>query len=228
MKWVPVPSYGVGHLDPFGNMGGFIDRALFGTNHLGQWGNYWWDPDGMLTTLPASANLVLGILAGEELSSSAGRRKTVQMLLAGGVLLLAAGLLLNPIYPINKKIWTPSYTLLSGGFCLVAMGLSHWIFDGARSATGESIVKTTTLPARIFGTNAILAFVFSTIITTMASRISIPALAGHAEKIPQAIYEIFAQIVSPKNASLAYALLIVLLNLLLLVPFHRKGIAIKI
>jgi predicted acyltransferase len=233
MKWVPVPGYGAGHLDPFGNMGGFIDRTLFGTNHLWQWGNYWWDPDGMLTTLPASANLMLGILAGEVLCLSAGRMKAIQMLLGGGVLLLAAGLLLDPIYPINKKIWTPSYTLLSGGFCLLAMGLSHWIFDGARSAKGESIVKTVTLPARIFGTNAILAFVFSTVITTMASRISVPDILGHTElghtpKIPQACYEIFAQAFSPKNASLAYALLIVLLNLLLLVPFHRKGISIKI
>jgi predicted acyltransferase len=228
MKWVPVPGYGPGHLDPFGNMGGFIDRMLFGTNHLWPWGNFWWDPDGMLTTLPASANLMLGILAGDVLRSSRSRMRALSTLLGGGVLLLVAGLLLDPIYPINKKIWTPSYTLLSGGFCLVAMGLSHWLLDRPTSARAESALKAATLPARIFGANAILAFIFSTIITTMASRITVTAIDGHAAKVPQAAYEVFAQGLSPKNASLAYAVVIVLLNLLLLVPFYRKGISLKI
>ena len=228
MKWVPVPGYGAGHLDPFGNMSGYVDRSLFGTNHLWQWGDYWWDPDGMLTTLAASVNLMLGILAGEILRSLKGHLRIVGVLLGGGVVLLVAGLLLDPVFPINKKIWTPSFTLLSGGFCLLALGLSHWLLDRPWSERRASLLSAVTAPARIFGANAILAFVISTVITTMASRIKVPAIDGHLQTIPQATYEVFAQGLAPRNASLLYALMIVILNLLLLIPFHRKGIFLKL
>ena len=228
MRWVPVPGYGAGHLDPFGNMGGYIDRTLFGTKHLWQWGNFWWDPDGMLTTLPASVNLMLGIVAGEVLRLSQARVRAFWVLFGGGIVLFVTGLLLDPVYPINKKIWTPSYTLLSGGFCLVALALSHRILDRPFSPRRTSIVRTITAPARIFGANSILAFTFSTVITTMASRIHLPGLDGHSATVPQAAYEVLAQALAPRNASLAYALLIVLLNLLLLLPFHRKGIFLKL
>jgi len=149
-------------------------------------------------------------------------------LFSSGVVFFLTGILLDSVFPVNKKIWTPSYTLLSGGFCLIVLALSHWILDWPWSERRASILAKITAPARVFGANAILAFIFSTVITTMASRIKVPSLDGHAQPIPQAMYEVFVQVLAPRNASLAFALLVVLLNLLLLIPFHRRGIFLKL
>jgi predicted acyltransferase len=225
MRYVPVPGYGAGHLDPFGNMGGLIDRTLFGTNHLWPWGNYWWDPDGMLSTLTASGNLMLGILAGSLLRSPLAKPRKVLFLAGAGCLLFSAALLMDRVYPINKKIWTPSYMLFSGGFCLVALAAQHGIFDRAGK---QELLRRLSTPALIFGANAILAFAFTTILNSLAPKIHLTGADGIARPLPGAAYELFAQMLAPRNASLAYALLFVLLNLLLLAPFHRKGIFLKI
>jgi len=225
MRVVPVPGYGAGHLDPFGNMGGFVDRWLFGTNHLWPWGNFWWDPDGMVSTLTASTNLILGILAGDLLRSSSTRSRKLLAFLVAGALLALAGIALNPIYPINKKIWTPSYTLLADGFCLVALALLHWLLDGERRS---QFLEKLTLPARIFGSNAILAFGFTTIANSLAPRIFLSILSRERVNLPAFAYDTFARFLAPNNASLLYALLFVFLNLLLVWPFSRKGIFLKL
>jgi predicted acyltransferase len=225
MRFVPVPGYGAGQLDPFGNMGGLVDRFLFGTNHLWPWGNYWWDPDGMVTTLTASTNLILGILAGDFLRSSSSRSRKLLVLVAGGVVLALAGVALNPIYPINKKVWTPSYTLLADGFCLLELAVLQWLLDREQhSAWLEKLC----VPARVFGTNAILAFAFTTIANALAPRIFLYSSQGQRLSLPAYGYDAFARFLAPNNASLLYALLFVCFNLLLVWPFYRKGIFLKL
>jgi predicted acyltransferase len=70
MTMVPVPGFGAGRLDSFGNLGAFIDRSLLGTRHMWPWGltpgyGVTFDPEGLLSTLPAIASLLIGIIAGE-------------------------------------------------------------------------------------------------------------------------------------------------------------------
>ena len=125
MRFVPVPGYGVGRLDQAGSLSAYIDRSLMGTNHLWFWGGQMWDPEGLLSTLPATANLLVGILAGVWLRSERTDGRKLIGLAAAGVLLMLTGVALNPILPINKKIWTPSFMLFSGGFSLLAVALLH-------------------------------------------------------------------------------------------------------
>jgi len=117
MTFVPVPGYGAGHLGKDDNLGAYIDRALLG-------GHLWsesktWDPEGLLSTLPAIATALIGILAGEWLRSERrGTRKVLGLVIAGAVLMLA-GRLLHPYFPINKNLWTSTFVLFTGGFAML-------------------------------------------------------------------------------------------------------------
>src|SRR5216684_5738117 len=98
MTFVPVPGYGAGHLGKEENLGAYIDRALMG-GHL--WSeSVTWDPEGFLSTLPAIASLLIGILAGEWLRSDRRAERKALDLAAAGFALLVAGRLLHPYFPI--------------------------------------------------------------------------------------------------------------------------------
>ena len=159
----PVPGYGAGRLDQEGNFGAYIDRAVFGIQHLWHWGGQMWDPEGLLSTLPATCNLLLGILAGEWLNRTGlvqdvrSRLRLLGMALFGVVLTLVA-LELNYTIPINKKIWTPSFMLLSGGFSLMGLGLLHWMLEGRLEGRNDRRWRWAVTPALVFGSNAILGF----------------------------------------------------------------------
>jgi predicted acyltransferase len=102
MMFVPVPGYGAGRLGKDDNLGAYVDRTLMG-GHL--WSeSVTWDPEGFLSTLPAIASLLIGILAGEWLRSDRRAGRKVLGLAAAGLVLLVAGRLLHPYFPINKNL----------------------------------------------------------------------------------------------------------------------------
>lgn len=156
---VPVPGVGAGHLDPAGYLGGYIDRAIFTPPHMWRLGAATWggpvtyDPEGLLSTLPATVNLLLGVLAAREWQRSPER--AVRRIALAGLVLFAAGLLLDPVFVINKRIWTSSFALLSGGFSALALAAFAVVL---RSEWAMRLA----MPLRILGGNAILAFVLST------------------------------------------------------------------
>jgi predicted acyltransferase len=162
LRFVPVPGYGAGRLDQVGNLGAFIDRAVFGTNHLWFYSGQMWDPEGLLSTLTATANLLLGILTGEWLGKEDLKSGKLVSMAAAGVALLSAGLVLNSVIPINKKIWTDSFMLFSGGFSEVALALLGWALDRRGWRPGIS-------PALIFGSNAILGFALANTLNPLES-----------------------------------------------------------
>jgi predicted acyltransferase len=230
---VSVPGYGVGRLDQVGTLSAFLDRSVFTTKHLWHWGGpgQVWDPEGLLTTLPAIANLLLGILAGEWLGKSgpnaiSPNRKLLGMAVAGAVLMLAV-LALDPFIPINKKIWTPSFMLFSGGFSLMAMALLYWLID----RPGQDTVprwRWAMAPAMIFGTNAILGFSLANILTPLLGLIEFHRATGEAIGVQGLIFEWFHRFLNPWDASLAYATLFVLLNMILLWPLYRRRIFLRL
>ena len=211
LRFVPVPGFGAGRLDSLGNLGAYIDRAVFTIPHLWPYGltlghGVTYDPEGLLSTLPAIVNLLMGVLAGEWMRSSrAGAEKALRMAVAG-ILVMAAGLLLNPVIPINKRIWTSSFALFSGGFSMMAFAALYWIVDMRqwRAWTG---------PALVLGTNAIFAFALATMLSPLLG------LAG----VPHWFYgQVFSKFMGPYNASLAWALLFLAVNVALVWPLYRK------
>ncbi len=227
LKLVPVPGFGAGNLGSHASLPAFIDRAVFGVHHLWAYGTtpgygVTFDPEGILSTLPALANLLIGILAGEWMRSAHSARRKILGLLGSGAALLLASWLLHPLLPINKKIWTSTFTLESSGVSLLAFALFYWIVDVRHW-------RSWTPPALVLGTNAIAAFVLSTVITTLLDRIHVqdgtPAPLNQHHWLHQ---HWFATWLGPNNSSLAYAIMIVLLNVAILWPLYRRRIFLRV
>jgi predicted acyltransferase len=221
MRFVPVPGYGADHLDQAGNLGAYIDRTLMGTNHLWFWGGQMWDPEGLLSTLTPTANLLLGILAGNWLRSDRSDQKKLLELMTSGVVLLLCGIALNPILPLNKKIWSDSFMLFSGGFSLLALALLHWLIDVRGWRRGLT-------PALVFGSNAILGFALANMITPVFGLIHFHGPGGQLLTIPDVVSQSFSPLLNPWNASLAYAVLFVLLNAVILWPLYHRRIFVRL
>ena len=227
LKLAPVPGFGPDRLDSLGNMGAYIDRSLIGTRHMWPYGTtpgygVTYDPEGLLSTLPAIATVLIGVLAGEWLRSAHGRSRKAVILAAAGAALTLAGWLLDPLLPINKKLWTSTFVLFSGGVCLLVFSALYFVLDIRRWRWWAP-------PALVFGANAILAFALSSVVTVLTNRIHVTAQNGTALTLHQSLYrECFATWLQPLHASLAYAIAIVLFNLALLYPLYRRRIFLRI
>jgi predicted acyltransferase len=217
-------------LDQEGNFGAYIDRVVFGIQHLWHWGGQMWDPEGLLSTLPAICNLLLGILAGEWLSSkpkldeNSTSRSKVLGLAVSGIILMGIAVALNPAIPINKKIWTPSFMLLSGGFSLLFLGLLHWMLDGKDGPHRRRAVT----PALVYGSNAILGFSLANVLSPLFGELRIALPDGSFGGPGAYVYQHLLRWMNPWNASLGYALLFVALNAAILWPLYRRRIFLRL
>jgi predicted acyltransferase len=220
MKLVPVPGYGAGHLDPDSNLAAYIDRTIMGGHLWSQ--SVTWDPEGLLSTLPAIATTLLGILAGLWLRSSrTGARKAAGLALVG-VIGMAAGRLLHPLFPMNKNLWTSTFVIFTGGFAMLLLALCYWLVDlrGYRRWTG---------PVLVFGMNAIAVYVFSFLLSSFSVFFGFHDSDGDFQTWHGWIYDTyFAPHASPNNASLAFAIFFLLLCFLAAWPLYRKRIFLRI
>jgi predicted acyltransferase len=227
LRYCPVPGFGPNRHDSLGSLPAFLDRVIFPIRHMWPYGTtpgygVTFDPEGLLSTLPATVNLLIGLLAGEYLRTRhTGARKAALFALAG-IILFVVGMALGPWVPIVKKIWTSSFALLSVGFSLMALALSYWVLDVRR---WRGWTRPLTLPGVVFGTNAILAFALSTVITTLLDLVQArPSLSLH-HWLHQTL---FLPWLSPANSSLAYALCIVAINLAIVGVFYRNKIFLRL
>jgi len=169
LRWVPVPGYGIpgvdiAFLDPHGNLAAWLDRQIFPASHLYQQGFY--DPEGLLSSIPALASTLIGVLTGIELlKQKAGSLKRAFIT---GAICLTMGLLWSHWFPLNKRLWTSSFVLVTAGISLIALGLLRWWLDG-HSDRGRTLV-----PFRIFGINALAAYVFSDFVAAVLSTARLP------------------------------------------------------
>ena len=125
MTWIPVPGHGSGVLTPEGNLAAWIDSLVVpGRMYQGTW-----DPEGFVSTLPAVATALLGVLTGFWLRSNRERSEIAKGLFALGCLGVLAGLLWNQWFPINKNLWTSSYVLFTAGAALVVLAPLYWVID---------------------------------------------------------------------------------------------------
>jgi predicted acyltransferase len=150
MMLIPVPGYGAGILTPEGNLGAYVDRLFL----PGKLHRVVYDPEGILSTIPAIATALLGVLTGQflRLKSDKWTLPTKGIMLAlAGVLCLMIGLLWNMVFPINKNMWTSSFVLFAGGWSLLLLSLFYFIIEVAD-------FKKWSLPFIWIGTNSILIY----------------------------------------------------------------------
>jgi predicted acyltransferase len=179
-----------------------------------------WDPEGIFSTLPAIATVMLGVFAGRWLRSAAHRRKATGMFFAGNVALVA-GLAWHAVFPINKNLWTSSYVVFTAGMALHFLATCYWVVD-VRGFQRWS------RPFLVFGVNAIAAFFLSGVMARILNLVKLPATPDPISLKAWIFNHGFASWLSPVNASLAFALCFVLFWIGMMEVLYRRRIFIKV
>ncbi len=135
MHHVPVPGGVAGDLSPEGNLGAYIDRALMG-GHLGR---ARWDPEGLLSTVPAVATTLFGVVCGLCLASGERPTRKVQQIAAAGAGGVIGGLMWGVVFPINKSLWSSSFAVFGAGAASLLIALCYWAIDVRRGAAGRRV-----------------------------------------------------------------------------------------
>jgi len=217
---VPVPGIGAGVLEPGQDLGAFIDRLIFTTDHLWAYSRTW-DPEGLLSTLPAIATVLFGALAGHWLRSERSGPEKAAGLFAAGTVALALGAAWGAVFPINKNLWTSSYAVFTTGMALHALGICYWLIDVHSR-------KRWAKPFIIFGTNAITAFFLSSLTARILGLVRWQTDTG-TTTLKAAIHDtLFVPWLRPVDASLAFAIGYVLFWLAFMAVLYRRKIFIKV
>ncbi len=208
MTLVPVPGYGPGRLDLDGNFAHYVDGLVLGRHNYEGRG---WDPEGIVSTLPAIATALLGIMAGHILRLKQTLSERTTWLFLAGNILIAAGMFCDAWLPINKKLWTDSFALFMAGLDFVLLAGFLWIID----ALGyQRFVK----PFVILGMNAIALYLASEFGAEMLDML-------HARRW---IYTQFLNFASPMNAALLYSIVFTLFIYLIGYVMYRRGWFIRV
>jgi predicted acyltransferase len=217
MTRVPVPGYGAGILTPEGNLAGYVDRLLLGP-HIWQVSRMY-DPEGILSTLPALATTLLGVLAGHRLRGGRPAGRVVGGLAVGGLAAAALGQLWGVWFPVNKALWTSSYALLMSGLAALTLAVCHWLTE-VRGWRGWA------WPFAVLGVNALALFFLSSL---MARLLLLIRVGSEGPRLQAWLFDhLFTPWASPVNASLAYALAYVLLWWGLMWVLHRSGLRLRV
>ncbi len=219
---IPVPGYGAGLLEPTGSLAWFIDSHLL-SGHTWVWAPApGFDPEGILSTLPAIATTLMGVLTGRWLQGPHSKEeKTAWMFVVGNVLLLV-GVILDMWMPFNKNLWTPSYAILMCGWALICLAVFYWLID----VKGYSKWSK---PFFVFGVNAIAVYVLSELVAILLGVITLPGSDGVLVPLQQWIFQsIFLPLASPIKASLFFAICFDLLMFAFVWGLWKKSIVIKV
>jgi predicted acyltransferase len=215
MTLIPVPGYGTGVLDKIGNLAQYVDNAIL-SGHMWS-GTKIWDPEGIISTLPAISTTLFGVLTGHMLrwDKSAGE-KTAWMFVTGNILTFA-GIVMDWWLPINKNLWTSSYSVFMAGMALNMFAVCYWVID-------VKGYKEWSKPLAIYGMNAITVFVLSGMIGRIVTMIKVTGASGTETTLKNYLFEtVFLPLGTPINASLYFAIMwILMLYLIAWVMYKRK------
>lgn len=205
MLFYPVPGCGSGSWVMECNFARFIDGHLLA-------GHMWsstkdWDPEGVVSTLPAIATVLLGMLAGYMLRSDGTGMEKIRRFMLAGFAMVAAGVALESIVPINKALWTTSFVLLMAGLASICFVVWYWVAD----IKGWAVWLK---PFEVYGMNAIAAYMLSGLLAD---------IMGVTKWQPWAFQNLCLPLASPVNASLIYALGNVAVVYAVVYLMYRRG-----
>ena len=231
MTLLPVPGSGIlGQLAiarPDQTMAAWWDRLLLDWSRFGLGNHNWassstWDPEGIFSTFPAVGTAMLGILTGRWIASAKPIDERLTGLFSAGALGMMVGLMWGWAFPINKSLWTSSYVVFTAGIACVSLATIMWIVDVKK-------FDRWTKPWVIYGMNPIIAFVGSGVMARIIYSILKVDYHGKRVALQSAIYQAgYASWLEPRNASLAFAVSVVLLWYGIVYVLYRKQIFLKV
>jgi predicted acyltransferase len=216
---VPVPGFGPSNLEPTTNLAAWLDRLIIG-KHVWVYTKLY-DPEGILSTLPAIVSGFIGVLAGNSFMKSKSDSDKLIYLLVFGNILIICGMAWGLLFPINKQLWTSSYVLYTSGLAMVALGIIFWIADIKR-------IRQFAPPFLAFGTNAIIAYFGSEIGAIIIGMIQINTGGSKISLYNWLFLQYQSFGLSPINASLLGALIFTGFWLLVVGIMYRRHIIVKI
>jgi len=222
MTRVAMPEFGmpgmdVPLLDRTGNLASLLDRMLVPAAHLYHQGPY--DPEGLLSTLPAVGTTLLGVLTAAWLGSARSVSNKAVVLLAAGVAMAAGGLLWAHTFPLNKRLWTSSYVLWVGGISMALLAALYWVLDGPPG------LRRGLTPWLALGTNALTAYVFSEVLAIVLSAIRLPG----GSTLQRLLFQLLPRWLGPPPlVSMMYSVIFVAVCALPVLFLYRRRIFIKL
>lgn len=219
MNFIPVPGIGYSNLEPSTSLAAWVDN-LFLKNHMWMYTRDW-DPEGLLSTLPAIATAMIGIFTGNWLRSDKDQSTKTVWLFIWGCILMVAGWIWNGWFPINKNLWTSSFVLYTAGIALNFLAFIYWFADVKK-------INWWIKPFLVYGMNAIVLYFLSGIIGSLMDLITF-SINGIQYSIKSFLYNnLFSSWMQPINASLAWAIFYILFWLGLMWILYAKKIFIKV
>jgi len=221
MEWIPVPGVGPGSYEKGANFAAYID-SMFLEGHM--WSvSKTWDPEGIISTIPAISTILFGVLTGHWMRSDKKPiEKTLGLFIAGNFMMFV-GSVWSWVLPINKNIWTSSYTVMMAGLALICLGFSYYFIDVRKGS------KKWLQPSLVYGMNAITVFVLSGIFAKILYLITLTQADGSQITLKGWIYQnLFVSWLGDVNGSLGFAITFIVIMYLLMLILYKKKIFIKI
>ncbi len=221
MRFIPVPGIGAGVLEPGQNFAAWVDSHLL-SGYMWSYYDGAWDPEGIVSTIPAIATTLFGVLTGQWLRSSLSDRRKVAGMVCAGLVLLIAGYMLDRWLPINKSIWTSTFSIFMAGLALVCLAFFHWSIDMAGFPRWPK-------PLIILGLNPITIYVLSIVLDTTLRSMNLAVSSGKEIDCRFYLFKIcYVPTTESEIASLLYALVILPSMFLVAWIMWRKRIFIRI
>ena len=233
----PLMGFGTPGYEKGANFCQYLDNLVLNGPVIGT--HVWktaktWDPEGIFSTLPAIATCLFGVMTGHLLRSKLTADTKTAWLLVGGNLLLLAGLVLNAWLPINKSLWTSSYSVFMAGMAMNCYGVCYWLIDVQGWKKGAK-------PFEVYGLNAITVFVLAGLLGRLSLEIKLAGAGGQAVPLKTLLYNLvcapFASpetapflgfLATPKNASLIWALIYVVFLYVVAHLMYRRNWFLKL
>ena len=205
-------------LTPLGNIGGRLDRAVLGAAHMYHSGERGYDPEGLLSTVPAVVNTLAGYLTGRWLLRTPDKARAALRLAGAGVLLIILALCWSFAFPLAKRIWTSSYALLSIGSDLVLIAALIGYIDVGRRRIGVGFFE-------IFGKNPLVIYLFSEL---FIETLQVIRIGENDNPFTWVGWHVFQALAPGPIGSLACAIAYMLLCWLVGYGLKRGGLVIRI
>jgi predicted acyltransferase len=212
-----IISYVFGDYTMTGNAGLKLDLLLFGEGHLYHGEGIAFDPEGLLSTLPAIVNVIAGYFAGDFIRRNGNTYETISKLMIAGAVLILVALTWDMAFPINKKLWTSSFVLLTVGLDLLILPVLIYVIEIYHSQKWTYFFV-------VFGRNPLFIYLLSEILL-----ISLYIIPVGDKRVPQWLHEdVFGSFASPINASFLFAFFFMLTNWVVGYFLDKKKIYVKV
>ncbi len=214
-----------GFNDPWHNLPGRVDLALFGPEHIHVYNTRTgtgFDPEGLMGTLPSLVNMLLGYMTAKWLGQASMKRRAVLQLMGMAVGVLVLSWLWSRVFPYNKRLLTSSFVLCTSGWAALCWGVLLYIIDVWK-------VKKWSGFFAVFGTNALFTYILSGVLGVFLWRLQWTTVDGVRTGLCKWLTEhVFIYMGMPRVSSLLWGMCILLFCWLVAYPLYRRKIFIKL